>query len=103
MHYSVTSQRKVRNTVRLGPPNSPARLAGAFPLGGPAPGWARHLVLGWDTANIAAKLGVGAHTMRNRSKNLRRKLNVGSSLEVVMFAVRMGLLEFGGGRLGDAS
>ena len=56
--------------------------------------------LGWDTANIAAKLGVRAHTVRNYSKNLRRKLNVGSSLEAVMFAVRMGLLEFDGGRLG---
>ena len=72
-------------------------------MGGPALGWARHLVLGWDTANIAAKLGVSAHTVRNHSKNLRRKLNVGSSLEVVMFAVRMGLLEFDGGRLEDAS
>ena len=32
--------------------------------------------------------------MRNHSTNLRRKLDVGSSLEAVMAAVRLGLLTF---------
>ena len=49
----------------------------------------RNVALGWDTANITAELGVSAHIVRNHSKNLRSKLNVGSSPEVVTFAVRM--------------
>ena len=49
-------------------------------------------MLGWDNANIAAELGVSPHTIRNHSTNLRRKLDVRSSLEAVMAAVRMGVL-----------
>ena len=33
--------------------------------------------------------------MRNHSTNFRRKLDVGSSLEAVMVAVRLGVLTFG--------
>ena len=58
----------------------------------------RYLALGWDTAHIAAELGLSPHTVRNHSTNLRRKLDVRSSLEAVMAAVRLGLLTFDGGR-----
>ena len=76
-------------------------LARRFPPGGS--GRLRRRIL-TTPLSLRPKHGVpNAHTMQNHSKNLRRKLNVGSSLEVVMFAVRMGLLEFDGGRLGDAS
>ena len=58
----------------------------------------RYLALGWDTAHIAAELGLSPHTVRNHSTNLRRKLDVRSSLEAVMAAVRLGLLTFDGDR-----
>ena len=41
------------------------------------------------------ELGVSPHTVRNHSTNLRRKLDVRSSLEAVMAAVRLGVLTFG--------
>ena len=50
--------------------------------------------ISWDIANIAAAMGLSPHTVRNHSTNLRRKLNVRSSLEAVMAAVRMGVLTF---------
>ena len=43
-------------------------------------------------SHIAAEIGINPHTVRNHSTNLRRKLDVGSSLEAVM--VRMGVLRF---------
>ena len=54
----------------------------------------RYLAMGWDTANIAAELGVSPHTVRNHSTNLRRKLGVKTRLEAVIAAVRMGVLTF---------
>lgn len=57
----------------------------------------RYLALGWDTVSIAEELGVSPHTVRNHSTNLRRKLDVRSSLEAVMVAVRLGILTFGEG------
>ena len=53
-----------------------------------------YLALGWDIANIATEMGLSPHTVRNHSTNLRRKLDVRSSLEAVMAAVRMGVLRF---------
>ena len=55
----------------------------------------RYLALGWDIANIAAEMGLSPHTVRNHSTNLRRKLDVRSSLEAVMAAIRLGVLTFG--------
>ena len=52
----------------------------------------RYLALGWDIANIATELGLSPHTVRNHSTNLRRKLDVSSSLEAVMVAMRLGIL-----------
>ena len=52
----------------------------------------RYLALGWDIANIATELGLSPHTVRNHSTNLRRKLDVRSSLEAVMVAMRLGIL-----------
>ena len=54
----------------------------------------RYLALGWEVAHIATEMGLSPHTVRNHSTNLRRKLDVGSSLEAVMAAVRMGVLRF---------
>ena len=54
----------------------------------------RYLSLGWEVAHIAAGMELSPHTVRNHSTNLRRKLGVGSSLEAVMAAVRMGVLRF---------
>ena len=54
----------------------------------------RYLALGWDVPHIAAEMDLSPHTVRNHSTNLRRKLDVTSSLEAVMSAVRMGLLTF---------
>ena len=54
----------------------------------------RYLAMGWEVANIATEMGLSPHTVRNHSTNLRRKLDVGSSLEAVMAAVRMGVLRF---------
>ena len=51
----------------------------------------RYLALGWD---IATGMGLNPHRVRNHSTNLRRKLDVRSSLEAVMAAVRLGLLTF---------
>ena len=53
-----------------------------------------YLALGWDVPHIAAEMDLSPHTVRNHSMNLRRKLDVTSSLEAVMSAVRMGLLTF---------
>ena len=50
----------------------------------------RYLALGWDIANIATGMGLNPHRVRNRSTNLRRKLDVRSSLEAVIAAVRLG-------------
>ena len=54
----------------------------------------RFLSMGWDTVNIGVELGLSPHTVRNHSTNLRRKLDVRSSLEAVMASVRMGVLTF---------
>ena len=58
----------------------------------------RYLAMGWEVANIATEMGLSPHTVRNHSTNLRRKLDVGSSLEAVMAAVRLGVLKFDEGR-----
>ena len=52
----------------------------------------RYLALGWDIANISTELGLSPHTVRNHSTNLRRKLDVRSSLAAVMVAMRRGIL-----------
>ena len=52
-----------------------------------------YLALSWDIANIATEMGLSPHTVRNHSTNLRRKLDVRSSLEAVMAAVRLGILD----------
>ena len=57
----------------------------------------RYLALGWDTNSIAEEMGLSPHTVRNHSTNLRRKLDVRSSLEAVMVAVRLGVLTFDSG------
>ena len=61
----------------------------------------RYLVLGWDITNIADEMGLSPHTVRNHSTNLRRKLDVGSSLEAVMAALvrSLTLIEWCRGRL----
>ena len=56
----------------------------------------RYLALGWEVSHIAAEMELSPHTVRNHSTNLRRKLDVSSSLEAVMAAVRMGVLRFDG-------
>lgn len=58
----------------------------------------RYLALGWDVPHIAGELGLSPHTVRNHSNNMRRKLDVSSSFEVVMVAVRLGLLTFNDGK-----
>ena len=58
------------------------------------------LALGWEIAYIADERGLSPHTVRNHSTNLRRKLDVTSSLEAVMAAVRMGVLTFDDERRG---
>ena len=64
----------------------------------------RYLALGWDVAHIASEMGLSPHTVRNHSTNLRRKLDVNSSLEAMMAAVRLGVLKFDeGGRETDGS
>ena len=54
----------------------------------------RYLALGWDVPHISAEMELSPHTVRNHSTDLRRKLDVRSSLEAVMAAVRMGVLTF---------
>ena len=54
----------------------------------------RYLALGWDVAHIATEMVLSPHTVRNHSTNLRRKLDVRASLEAVMAAVWMGVLNF---------
>ena len=54
-----------------------------------------YLALGWEIAYIADERGLSPHTVRNHSTNLRRKLDVRSSLEAVMAAMRLGVLTFG--------
>ena len=51
--------------------------------------------MGWDVAHIATEVGLSPHTVRNHSTNLRRKLDVRSSLEAVIVAVRLGVLALG--------
>ena len=53
----------------------------------------RYLGLGWEVVHVPTKMGLSPHTVRNRSANLRRKPDVGSSPEEVMGAVLMGILE----------
>ncbi len=60
----------------------------------------RHLALEWEVAQIAAELGLSTRTVRNHSTNLRRKLDVGSSLDAVVVDVRLGLLTFDDGGSG---
>ena len=55
----------------------------------------RYLALGWEVAHIVAGMELSPHTVRNHSTNLRRKLDVRSSLEAVMAAIRLGVLTFG--------
>ena len=55
----------------------------------------RYLALGWDIANIATGMELNLHRVRNRSTNLRRKLDVRSRLEAVIVAVRLGVLALG--------
>ena len=50
---------------------------------------------GREIAYIADEMGLSPHTVRNHSTNLRRKLDVRSSLEAVMAAMRLGVLTFG--------
>ena len=40
-----------------------------------------YLALGWDVAHIADEMELSPHTVRNHSTNLRRKLDVRSSLD----------------------
>ena len=40
----------------------------------------RYLALGWEIAHIADEMGLSPHTVRHRSANLRRKLDVRSRL-----------------------
>ena len=54
-----------------------------------------YLALGWEIAYIADEMGLSPHTVRNHSTNLRRKLDVRSSLEAVMAAMHLGVLTFG--------
>ena len=54
-----------------------------------------YLALGWEIAYIADEMGMSPHTVRNHSTNLRRKLDVRSSLEAVMAAMHLGVLTFG--------
>ena len=58
----------------------------------------RYLAVGWDTNSIAEEMGVTHHTVRNHSMSLRRKLDVRSSLEAVLVAVRLGILTLDVGR-----
>ena len=46
----------------------------------------------WPVTVYAVEMGLSPHTVRNHSTNLRRKLNVRSSLEAVIAAVRLGVL-----------
>ena len=55
----------------------------------------RYLALGWDIANVATGMELNPHRVRNRSTNLRRKLDVRSRLEAVIVAVRLGVLALG--------
>ena len=51
-----------------------------------------YLAMGWDVARIATEMGLSPRTVKNHSTNLRRKLDVRSSLEAVMAALRLGIL-----------
>ena len=46
----------------------------------------------WPVTVYAVEMGLSPHTVRNHSTNLRRKLDVRSSLEAVIAAVRLGVL-----------
>ena len=46
-------------------------------------------------------MGLSPHTVRNHSTNLRRKLDVRSSLEAVIAAVRLGGVDAGRGSAGN--
>ncbi len=72
--------------------------ADRLPAYSPGPLTARELQVlhylgwGWELHRIAEELGLSAHTVRNHSSSLRRKLYVQTSLEAVMVALRTGLL-----------
>ena len=53
----------------------------------------RYVALGWEIANIALELGVSGNIARRHSLSLRRKLGARSRVEVVLAAVRFGLLK----------
>ena len=59
----------------------------------------RYRALGWDVPHIATELVLSSHAVRNHSTNLRRKLDVGSTFEAVVVAIRLGLLTFNDGVL----
>lgn len=47
---------------------------------------------GLTSLNIAKELFISKHTVETHRKNILRKLNVGSSMELVRFAVKQGLV-----------
>ena len=57
----------------------------------------RYPAFGWDNANMVDESVVILHVVRNDATNLRRRLDVRSSLEGVVVAVRLGILTLGGG------
>ena len=52
----------------------------------------QYLAMGWEIQHIAVELGLSPHTVRNHSTSIRRKLDVRTSLEAVMVAVRRGII-----------
>ena len=62
-----------------------------FPFEGSA---YRPLVRAGTLSTSRSRWGVSRHTVRDYSTNLRRKLDVRSSLGAVMAAVRLGVLTF---------
>ena len=54
----------------------------------------RYLALRWDKHSIAEELDLSPHMVRNHATNLRRKLDVRSSLEAFIATVRLGVLTF---------
>ena len=57
----------------------------------------RYPAFGWDNANMVGESVVILHVVRNDATNFRRRLDVRSSLEAVVVAVRLGILTLGGG------
>lgn len=52
----------------------------------------RLLATGFDSAAIAGDLGVSEHTVRTHVQNLYAKLNCHSKVDIVMFAMRHGVI-----------